>query len=67
MARRAAQRFAFVVAIAALALTGTPSAAEPQGFPGKPVRIIVPYKARPMTSWRGCWRSSCKASSASQS
>src|SRR5262249_29411760 len=38
-----AQRFAFVAAIAALALTGTPSAAEPQGFPGKPVRIIVPY------------------------
>ena len=43
MARSAAQRFAFVVAIAALALTGTPRAAEPQGFPGKPVRIIVPY------------------------
>ena len=43
MARSAAQRFAFVVAIAALALTGTPPAAEPQGFPGKPVRIIVPY------------------------
>src|SRR5215468_6564201 len=43
MAGPAAQRFAFVAAIAALALTGTPAAAEPQGFPGKPVRIIVPY------------------------
>jgi tripartite-type tricarboxylate transporter receptor subunit TctC len=33
----------FVVAIAAVALMGTLSAAEPQGFPSKPVRMIVPY------------------------
>jgi tripartite-type tricarboxylate transporter receptor subunit TctC len=39
----AAGRFAFVVAIAALALIGGPSAAQPQAFPSKPVRIIVPY------------------------
>jgi tripartite-type tricarboxylate transporter receptor subunit TctC len=43
MGRSAAGRFAFVVAIAALALIGNPPAAEPQGFPSKPVRIIVPY------------------------
>jgi tripartite-type tricarboxylate transporter receptor subunit TctC len=43
MGRPAAGRFAFVVAIAALALIGRPSAADAQGFPTKPVRIIVPY------------------------
>jgi tripartite-type tricarboxylate transporter receptor subunit TctC len=43
MGRSAAATFAFVVAIAALAPIGRPSAAEPQGFPSKPVRIIVPY------------------------
>jgi tripartite-type tricarboxylate transporter receptor subunit TctC len=43
MGRLAAGRFAFVVAIAALALIGKPLAAEPQSFPSKPVRIIVPY------------------------
>ena len=43
MGRSAAGGFACVAAIAALALIGHPSAAEPQGFPGKPVRIIVPY------------------------
>jgi tripartite-type tricarboxylate transporter receptor subunit TctC len=36
-----AAKFAFVVAIAALAALGSPSAAQP--FPSKPVRIIVPY------------------------
>src|SRR6266849_1465192 len=40
MVRSAVGKFAFVVAIAALAL---PPAAQPQGFPGKPIRIIVPY------------------------
>ena len=43
MGRLAAGRFVFVVGIAALALTGKPLAAEPQSFPSKPVRIIVPY------------------------
>src|SRR5512132_1290696 len=43
MRRPAAGRFAFAVAIAALALVGRPSAAQPQAFPSKPVRIIVPY------------------------
>jgi len=43
MGRSAAGRFAFIVTIAALALIGRPAAAEPQGFPTKPVRIIVPY------------------------
>src|SRR5262249_5325798 len=43
MGRSAAGGFACVAAIAALALAASPSAAEPQGFPGKPVRIIVPY------------------------
>src|SRR5215471_1694311 len=43
MGRSAAGGFACVAAIAALALIGHPSAAEPQGFPRKPVRIIVPY------------------------
>jgi tripartite-type tricarboxylate transporter receptor subunit TctC len=43
MGRPAAGRFAFVVAIAALALIGNGSAADAQGFPSKPVRIIVPY------------------------
>jgi tripartite-type tricarboxylate transporter receptor subunit TctC len=36
-----AAKFAFLVAIAALAALGSPSAAQP--FPSKPVRIIVPY------------------------
>ena len=40
MVRYAVGKFAFVVVIAALAL---PPAAQPQGFPSKPVRIIVPY------------------------
>jgi tripartite-type tricarboxylate transporter receptor subunit TctC len=43
MGQLAAGRFAFVVAIAALALIGKPLAAQPQSFPSKPVRIIVPY------------------------
>ena len=43
MGRSAAGRFAFIITIAALALIGRPAAAEPQGFPSKPVRIIVPY------------------------
>jgi tripartite-type tricarboxylate transporter receptor subunit TctC len=43
MGRSAPATFAFVVAIAALALIGKPSAAGAQGFPSKPVRIIVPY------------------------
>jgi tripartite-type tricarboxylate transporter receptor subunit TctC len=41
MGGSAAGKFAFVVAIAALAAIGRPSAAQP--FPSKPVRIIVPY------------------------
>jgi tripartite-type tricarboxylate transporter receptor subunit TctC len=45
MGRSAAGRSAFIVTIAALALIGGPAAAEPQGFPSKPVRIIVPYTA----------------------
>src|ERR1700751_1008575 len=40
MVRSAVGKFAFVVAIAALAL---PPAAQPQGFPSKPIPIIVPY------------------------
>ena len=40
MVRSAVGKFAFVVAIAALVL---PPAAQPQGFPSKPIRIIVPY------------------------
>jgi tripartite-type tricarboxylate transporter receptor subunit TctC len=43
MGRSAAGQFACVVVIAALALIARPPAAEPQGFPSKPVRIIVPY------------------------
>src|SRR5262245_66106295 len=43
MGRSAAGGFACAVALAALALIASPSAAEPQGFPGKAVRIIVPY------------------------
>ena len=43
MGRSAAGRFAFVIAIAVLAAIGRPSAAQPQAFPSKPVRIIVPY------------------------
>jgi tripartite-type tricarboxylate transporter receptor subunit TctC len=43
MSRSVAGEFAYVVAIAALALLGTPAAAYAQGFPSKPVRIIVPY------------------------
>jgi tripartite-type tricarboxylate transporter receptor subunit TctC len=41
MGGSAAGKFACVVAIAALAAIGKPSAAQP--FPSKPVRIIVPY------------------------
>ena len=36
-------KLASVVAIAALTLIVMPQAAQPQGFPSKPVRIIVPY------------------------
>jgi tripartite-type tricarboxylate transporter receptor subunit TctC len=43
MGRSAAGKFASVVAIAALALIVRPSATDAQGFPSKPVRIIVPY------------------------
>jgi tripartite-type tricarboxylate transporter receptor subunit TctC len=47
MGRSAPATFASVVAIAALALIGKPSAASAQdlraAFPSKPVRIIVPY------------------------
>src|SRR5215470_19376710 len=43
MVRSAVGKFAFVVAIAALALIVMPPAARPQGFPSKPIRIIVPY------------------------
>jgi tripartite-type tricarboxylate transporter receptor subunit TctC len=43
MGGSAARRFAFVVAIAVFAAIGRPSAAQPQAFPSKPVRIIVPY------------------------
>ena len=43
MCRSVAGKLASVVAIAALALIGKPSAADAQGFPSKPVRIIVPY------------------------
>ena len=43
MVRSAVEKLASVVAIAALALIVMPQAAQPQGFPSKPVRIIVPY------------------------
>ena len=43
MCRSVAGKLASVVAIAAIALIGKPSAADAQGFPSKPVRIIVPY------------------------
>src|SRR5438105_15217102 len=43
MGRPTAGKFASVVAIALLALIGKPSAAQAQGFPNKPVRVIVPY------------------------
>src|SRR5215831_9520576 len=43
MRRSAAGRFACVVAVAGLALIGKDTAAD--GFPVKPVRIIVPYTA----------------------
>jgi tripartite-type tricarboxylate transporter receptor subunit TctC len=43
MSRSVVGKFASVVAIAAVALIGMPQAAQPQGFPSKPVRIIVPY------------------------
>jgi tripartite-type tricarboxylate transporter receptor subunit TctC len=43
MTRSAAGRFACVVAVAGLALIGKEAAAD--GFPVKPVRIIVPYTA----------------------
>src|SRR5262245_16812357 len=52
MGRSGAGGFACAVALAALALIASPAAAEPQGFPGKPVRIIVPYppaRAHPTT------------------
>src|SRR5262249_62122367 len=47
MGRSAAGGFACLAAIAALALIAHPSAAEPQGFPGKPERIIVAYTPGP--------------------
>jgi tripartite-type tricarboxylate transporter receptor subunit TctC len=43
MGRSAAGKFASVAAITALVLIGRLSAADAQGFPSKPVRIIVPY------------------------
>jgi tripartite-type tricarboxylate transporter receptor subunit TctC len=43
MVRSAVGKLASVVAIAALALIVMPQAAQSQGFPSKPVRIIVPY------------------------
>jgi len=43
MSRPAAGTFASVVAVAALALIGQPPAADAQGFPSKPIRVIVPY------------------------
>ncbi|MGZ3361724.1 MAG: hypothetical protein ACXU84_20575, partial [Xanthobacteraceae bacterium] len=43
MGRSAAAKFASIVAVAALALVAAPPAADAQGFPSKPVRIIVPY------------------------
>ena len=43
MVRSAVGKLASVVAIAALTLIVMPQAAQPQGFPSKPVRIIVPY------------------------
>ena len=43
MIRSAVGKLASVVAIAALALIVMPQAAQSQGFPSKPVRIIVPY------------------------
>jgi tripartite-type tricarboxylate transporter receptor subunit TctC len=36
-------RFAIVAGIGAIALIGNAPTADAQGFPGKPVRIIVPY------------------------
>ena len=42
MIRSAVGKLASVVAIAALALIVMPQAAQSQGFPSKPVRIIVP-------------------------
>jgi tripartite-type tricarboxylate transporter receptor subunit TctC len=42
MGRSKAGKFAFV-ALAAVALIGKPAAADSQGFPSKPLRIIVPY------------------------
>ena len=41
MGRSAAGRLLFIAAVAALSLVGQPAAAD--GFPSKPVRIIVPY------------------------
>jgi tripartite-type tricarboxylate transporter receptor subunit TctC len=43
MGRSAVGKLASVVAIAAFALIVMPQAAQSQGFPSKPVRIIVPY------------------------
>ena len=43
MGRSTAAKFASIVAVAALALVAAPPAADAQGFPSKPVRIIVPY------------------------
>jgi tripartite-type tricarboxylate transporter receptor subunit TctC len=40
---RAVASFAFLLAIAGLALIAHPLAAGTQGFPSKPIRIIVPY------------------------
>src|SRR5260370_9791599 len=41
MGRSAAGRFIFIAAVAGLALVGKAPVAD--GFPSKPVRIIVPY------------------------
>ena len=43
MGRSAAAKFASIVAVAALALVAAPPTADAQGFPSKPVRVIVPY------------------------
>jgi tripartite-type tricarboxylate transporter receptor subunit TctC len=43
MDRSAAGKFASVMVLATLALTASPPAADAEGFPSKPVKIIVPY------------------------